>query len=45
MPTDLEAASARKREAQADAQINIKIMLVCGVFSLGALMLFEVFGQ
>jgi len=46
MPTDLEAVSARKREAQADGQINIKIMLVCVIFSLGALMLvFEVFGQ
>ena len=47
MPTDLDAAvSARKREAQADGQINITIMLVCVIISLGALMLvFEFFEQ
>jgi hypothetical protein len=46
MPTDLEAASARKRAGQADGQINIKIMLVCVIISLGSLMpVFEVFGQ
>jgi hypothetical protein len=50
MPTNLDAAvAARKREAQADGQINIKIMLVCVILSLGALMLayevYEVFGQ
>jgi hypothetical protein len=46
MPTDLDAVSARKREAQANGQINITIMLVCVVISLGSLMLmYEVFGQ
>jgi len=46
MPTDLEAVSARKREAQADGQINIKITLVCFILSLGSLMVvYEVFGQ
>jgi hypothetical protein len=46
MPTDLDPVAARKREAQADGQIDIKIMLVCVIISLGSLMLvYEVFGQ
>ena len=46
MPTDLDAATAaRKREAQADGQIENTILLVCVIISLGLLVLvFEVFG-
>ena len=47
MPTDLDAArvTARKREAQADGQIELTILLVCVIISLGLLVLvFEVFG-
>jgi hypothetical protein len=29
MPTDLDAVSRRKREAQADGQTEITILLVC----------------
>jgi hypothetical protein len=46
MPTDLDALSKRKREAQADGQTEITILLVCVMISLGSLVLvFEVFGQ
>src|SRR6516164_90950 len=46
MPTDLDAVSRGKREAQADPQTEITIMLVCVIISLGSLMLvFEVFRQ
>jgi hypothetical protein len=47
MPTDLDdTVAARKREAQADGQINITVMLVCVIISLGSLVLmYEVFGQ
>ena len=46
MPTDLDALSKRKREAQADGQTEITILLVCVIISLGSLVLvFEVFGQ
>ena len=46
MPTDLEAASARKRAEQAQAQTETTIMLVWLVVYLGMLVLvFEVFGQ
>jgi hypothetical protein len=46
MPTNSDAVSRRKREAQADGQINITIMLVCVIISIGSLMLmYEVFGQ
>ena len=39
MPTDLDAVSRRKREAQADGQIEITILLVCVITSLGSLVL------
>ena len=46
MPTDLDAVSRRKREAQADGQTEITVLLVCVIISLGSLMLvFEVFRQ
>ena len=46
MPTDLDAISRQKREAQADPQTEITIMLVCVIISLGSLVLvFEVFRQ
>jgi len=46
MPTDLEAASARKRAEQAQAQTETTIMLVWLVVYLGMLVLvFEVFGR
>jgi hypothetical protein len=46
MPTDLEAVSARKRQAQANGQIETTIMLVCVIISLGSIMLvFEIFRQ
>jgi hypothetical protein len=49
MPTDLDAVSRRKREAQAHAQTEITILLVWLIFCLGLLLvilgLFEVFGQ
>jgi len=41
MPTDLDAVSRRKPEAQADGQTEITILLVC-VISL--MLVFEVFG-
>ena len=45
MPTDLDRVSRRKREAQADPQTEITIMLVCVIISLGSLvLLFEAFG-
>jgi len=46
MPTDLDAASARKRAAQAHAQTEITILLVWLIICLGMLgLLFEVLGQ
>ena len=46
MPTDLDTVSRGKREAQADPQTEITIMLACVIISLGSLMLvFEVFRQ
>ena len=46
MPTDLEAASARKRAEQAQAQTEATIMLVWLVVYLGLLgLVYEVFGQ
>jgi len=46
MPTDLDAVSARKREAQAHAQTEITIILVCLIICLGTLgLVFEVFAQ
>jgi hypothetical protein len=39
MPTDLEAVSRRKREAQADVQTTITIMSVCLIIYLGMLVL------
>ena len=45
MPTDLDAVSRRKPEAQANGQTEITILLVCVIISLGSLvLLFEVFG-
>jgi len=45
MPTDLDAVSRRKREAQADGKTEITILLVCVIISLGSLvLLFEAFG-
>jgi hypothetical protein len=46
MPTDLEAASARKRAEQAQAQTETTIMLVWLVVYLGLLgLVYEVFGR
>jgi len=49
MPTDLDPAFARKREAQAQAQTETTvttIILVCLIICLGGLgLVFEVFGQ
>jgi hypothetical protein len=46
MPTDLEAASARKRAGQAQAQTETTIILVWIVVYLSMLGLaFEVFGR
>jgi hypothetical protein len=47
MPTDLDAAhAARKREAQAETQTLVTIMLVCLIIFLGMFgLVFEVFGQ
>jgi hypothetical protein len=45
-PTDLEAVSARKREAKAQAQTEITILLVWLIICLGMLrLLFKVLGQ
>ena len=46
MPTDLDAATAaRKREAQAERQTLVRVMLVCLIILLGVLVLvFKVFG-
>lgn len=44
MPTDLDAVSARKRQAQAQTQSFVTIMLVWVIISLGMLgLVFEVF--
>jgi hypothetical protein len=46
MPTDLDPAFARKREAQAQAQTEITIVLVWLIISLGTLvLLFEVLAR
>jgi hypothetical protein len=46
MPTDLDAASARKREEQARAQIENTILLVCLIFCLVMFgLVFEVSGR
>jgi len=46
MPTDLEAVSALKREAKAQAQTEITILLVWLIICLGMLgLLFEVLGR
>jgi hypothetical protein len=47
MPTDLDAATAaRKREAQAELQALVTIMLVWAIICLGILVLsLEVVGQ
>ena len=43
MPTDLDPAFARKREAQAQAQAEITILLVWLIISLSVLgLLFEI---
>jgi hypothetical protein len=45
MPTDLDAASARKRAEQAHAQTEITMMLFWFIICFGMLgVLFEVFG-
>jgi len=46
MPTDLDAASARKRAEQSHAQIEITIILVCLIICLAMFgVVFEVFGK
>jgi len=46
MPTDLDPAFARKREAQAQAQTEITILLFWLIISLGTLgLLFEVLAR
>jgi hypothetical protein len=46
MPTDLDTVSARKREAQAHAQTEITIILVCLIICLAMFgLVFEVFGK
>jgi hypothetical protein len=46
MPTDLDAVSARKREAQVQTQTLVTIMLVWVIISLGMIgLLFEVVRQ
>jgi heme/copper-type cytochrome/quinol oxidase subunit 2 len=46
MPTDLDAVSARKREAQAQTRTLVTIMFVWVIISLGVIgLLFEIVRQ
>jgi hypothetical protein len=46
MPTDLDAVSRRKREAQVETSTLVTIMLVCVIIFLGMFgLVFEIFSK